>query len=91
MTAIAARQTPEQLETAMAVAAEKEPFSTRLDRRVRYWVDGLVIGSDLFVRNTLAQTRRRLKLAQRRLVRARNAAQQPEPLYCFRQLRVLLQ
>jgi hypothetical protein len=89
--AVAARQTPEQIETAIAVAAEKEPFSTRLDRRVRYWVDGLVIGSELFVRSTLAQTGRRFKLARRRLVRAHNAARQPQPLYCFRQLRVLLQ
>ena len=28
----------------MAVAAEKEHFTMRIDRRVRYWVDGLVIG-----------------------------------------------
>ena len=51
----------------------------------------MVIGSDLFVRNALAHSRGRVKLAKRRLVRARNAAQEPEPLYCFRQLRVLLQ
>ena len=50
-----------------------------------------MIGSDLFVRNTLAHTRRRVRLAKRRLVRARNPKQQPEPLFCFRQLRVLLQ
>ena len=86
-----ARQEPEQIETAIATAAEKEPFSTRIDRRVRYWVDGLVIGSDLFVRNTLAHTRRRVRLAKRRLVRARNPKQQPAPLFCFRQLRVLRQ
>ena len=91
ITATEARQAPEQIATAIAVAAEKEAFSTRIDRRVRYWVDGLVIGSDLFVRNALAHTRGRVKLAKRRLVRARNVERQPEPLYCFRQLRVLLQ
>ena len=91
MAATEAHQAPEQIEAAVAVAAEKEPFSTRLDRRVRYWVDGLVIGSDLFVRNTLASSRGRLKLAKRRLVRARTADRQPVPLYCFRQLRVLLE
>jgi putative transposase len=91
VTAMEAKLAPDQIESAIAVAAEKEPFSTRLDRRVRYWVDGLVIGSELFVRDTLASTRGRIKLAKRRLVRARNADRQPEPLYCFRQLRVLLQ
>jgi len=79
------------IEAAIAAAAEKEKFSTRIDRRVRYWVDGLVIGSEIFVRNTLVQARGRTSQAKRRLVRARNASQEPEPLYCFRQLRILLQ
>ena len=86
-----ARQSPEQVETAIALAAEKEAFSTRVDRRVRYWVDGLVIGSELFVRNTLAKTRGRLAMAKRRLVLAQNPERQSEPLFCFRQLRILLQ
>jgi len=48
------RKAPEEIGSAIAVAAEKQPFSTRADRRVRYWVDGLVIGSELFVRTTMA-------------------------------------
>jgi len=91
ITAVEQRQTHRQIDAAIAVAAEKERFSTRIDRRVRYWVDGLVIGSDIFVRNTLVQAKGRMSQAKRRLVRARNSCQEPEPLYCFRQLRVLLQ
>ena len=89
ITAVEAHQTLAQVETAVAAAAHKEPFSTRVDRRVRYWVDGLVIGSEIFVRNTLAASRGRLRMAQRRLVRAANPAREPVPLYCFRQLRAL--
>jgi len=86
------KQTPEQIGTAIAVAAEKEPFVTRLDQRVRYWVDGLVIGSELFVRNTVTRYRVRGKLGKRRFVRALRTDRQPEPaLYCFKQLRVLLE
>jgi len=89
-TAVERKQTEEQIETAIAVAAEKEPFVTQLDRRVRYWVDGLVIGSDLFVRDTLAKYRTALKLKKRRFVRALRPDRQPEPaLCCFKQLRVL--
>ena len=88
--AIERKQTEEQILTAMAVAAEKEPFVTQLDRRVRYWVDGLVIGSDAFVRNTLAKYRTAVNLEKRRMVRALRPDRQPEPaLCCFKQLRVL--
>ena len=86
-----ARQTGSQIETAIAVAAEKERFSTRLDRRVRYWVDGLVIGSELFVRTTMARARGEAAVARRRLIRAVSLQRDPEPLYSFRQLRVLLE
>jgi len=89
-TAVERKQTEEQIATAIAAAAEKEPFVTQLDRRVRYWVDGLVIGSDLFVRNTLAKYRTALKLKKRRFVRAMRPDRQPEPgLCCVKQLRVL--
>jgi len=50
-------KSPEKVKIAIAVAAEKEPFTRRTDRRVRYWVDGLVIGSDIFVMNTVAKAR----------------------------------
>jgi hypothetical protein len=59
---------------------------------VRYWVDGLVIGSELFVRNTVAKYRTAVNVKKRRLVRALRPDQQSEPaLCCFKQLRVLVE
>lgn len=83
-----------QTGAAIAVAAEKERFSLRLDRRVRYWVDGLVIGSELFVREVISRARPDLDLAKRRLVHALQSNAPPAPtlaLCCFKQLRVLLE
>ncbi len=34
---------------------ENSGFSQTLQRRVRYWTDGLVIGSALFIRSVMAQ------------------------------------
>ena len=65
--------------------------STKLDRRVRYWVDGLVIGSDIFVRNTVAAGRVKCKVAKRRLTRAVDRQERKQELYSYKQLRVLLE
>ena len=78
------------------VFAERETFSTRTDRRVRCWVDGLVIGSEAFVRETIATARIGFKVRKRRLVRAVNHAKAQSKdsrpaLYCFKQLRLLLE
>lgn len=91
MRATDARQSQEQIRAAVAVAAEKERFTTCVDRRVRYWVDGLVIGSERFVRDTLVATRRGSRLAGRRLVQAMGPDSARIELYCFKQLRVLIQ
>ena len=40
---------PEEIEQAMAEAECRPAFTTRLDRRVRYWTDGVIIGSKAFV------------------------------------------
>jgi len=90
-TALESGASPDRVDAAIAVAAEKEPFSTQLDRRVRYWVDGLVIGSELFVRNTVAAGRVRYKVNRRRLTRAVERTGGKEPLYSFKQLRFLLE
>ncbi|NQT92762.1 MAG: hypothetical protein HQ559_08375 [Lentisphaerae bacterium] len=94
--AVESRESPEKIDTAIAVAAEREAFSTRIDRRVRYWVDGLVIGSESFVRDTIATARIGFKVRKRRLVRAvsHTEAQSKDSrpvLYCFKQLRLLLE
>ena len=81
----------EAIENAIAAAAEKEPFTTCVDRRVRYWVDGLVIGSELFVRNTIAMSRGSLAVRRRKFTKAVAHEGQDPPFYCFKQLRVLLE
>ena len=78
------------VKTAIAVAGRPEPFSTRVDRRVRYWVDGLVIGSDLFVLNTVTEARIRFCRKRRRLTRAVGPNREPIPLCAFKQLRSFL-
>jgi hypothetical protein len=77
--------------TPIAAAAGKEPFSTRVDRRVRYWVDGLAIGSEQFVRETMLKARGSAALERRRLTRALDSAGALTSLCCFKQLRVLLE
>jgi putative transposase len=76
-------------------AVEKERFSTRVDRRVRYWVDGLVIGSDIFVKTVVAKARGDVAVNKRRLIRAFGVdedakATAPPILYSFKQLRRLV-
>ena len=86
-------------------SAEKQKFTTCLDRRVRYWVDGLVIGSDIFVRTIVGRARGQLAVQKRRLVRAvamneplNDSALRPSaisardmpPLYSFKQLREII-
>jgi REP element-mobilizing transposase RayT len=91
-TATAAGASPQAVEALALKAAEKQPFALRMDRRVRYWVDGLVIGSDLFVKNVMARARGEAAVAKRRLTRALvpdMAAPRPQ-LYCFKQLREIV-
>ena len=90
ITAIESGKSPEKTVTAIATAAEKEPFSRRTDRRVRYWVDGLVIGSDIFVINTVAKARGSLALAKRKLTHATDSPDAMPLLCCFKQLRKLV-
>jgi len=90
ITAIESEKSPEETETAIATAGEKEPFSRRTDRRVRYWVDGLVIGSDIFVLNTVAKARGSLALAKRKLTHATDSPGAMPLLCSFKQLRTLV-
>ena len=69
-------------------AVEKEPdFTLNASRRVRHWVDGLVIGSELFVRETMRRLRTEGEVARHRLARALPAADE-EAVCCWRRLRV---
>ncbi|MBT3202532.1 MAG: hypothetical protein HN350_21750 [Phycisphaerales bacterium] len=90
ITAIESGKSPQKIETAIATAAAKEPFTRRTDRRVRYWVDGLVIGSDIFVINTVANARGSLALTKRKLTHATDSPDALPLLCSFKQLRKLV-
>ncbi len=91
MTAIEAKQSPDQLHAAVQKAGSKVAFTTRVDRRVRYWVDGLIIGSEIFVRETMAQARGRTHAAKRRLTPAVLIHSDTTKLTSYRQLSILME
>jgi REP element-mobilizing transposase RayT len=62
-------------------------FTIHLDRRVRYWVDGLVIGSDLFIRNLACRYEGILRTHCRAFTQAKAKDQTAFPLCCYKQLR----
>lgn len=62
-------------------------FCTRIDRRVRYWTDGLVIGSELFLTEMTGRYGHILRPKQRGWNRARGADDRPSALYCCKRLR----
>jgi len=64
-------------------------FTVYLNRRVRYWVDGLVIGSELFMQNIVARYKGALRKRQRGYARARAPDESEIPLYCYKQLRAI--
>jgi len=61
---------------------EVQGFSGTIKRRVRYWTDGWVIGSELFIRNVMAA--HHTKASTHRL--SRSALVDP-PIYAWRKLR----
>jgi REP element-mobilizing transposase RayT len=63
-------------------------FVVRVDRRVRYWTDGLIIGSELFVKDMIAQYASALRNRPKGLNRASGTDLQPLPLYCYKRLRL---
>ena len=62
-------------------------FVVQIDRRTRYWVDGLVIGSELFVHEMILRSRGSLR--PREFTKARTPDNQPLDLCCYKQLREL--
>ncbi|NLF22880.1 MAG: hypothetical protein GX590_06920, partial [Lentisphaerae bacterium] len=53
-------------------------------RRVRHWSDGLVIGSELFVRETVRRARPAIAKLSHRLARSVPTAESPASLCCWR-------
>ena len=84
-----AQATPAAVEAAIAEAGKEPPFTLSARRRVRHWVDGLVIGSELFVRETLRRVRTEAEVARHRLAAAAPTEPEAEPVCCWRRLRVL--
>ena len=64
-------------------------FVLQIDRRVRYWVDGLVIGSELFVQDMILRSRGNLRPRPRGFTIARTPDSQRLGLCCYKQLRDL--
>ena len=64
-------------------------FQVGLNRRVRYWVDGLVIGSELFIKEMTSRYQGILRTKPRGPTRARGPDDAPLPLYCYKRLRTV--
>jgi REP element-mobilizing transposase RayT len=75
--------------TAAQVGTPVETFALSARRRVRHWVDGLVIGSELFIRETMQRVRTEEEVARHRLVRDSTAAAGQDPICCWRRLRMV--
>ena len=75
-------------EEAREVAGRPMRFSTQAHRRVRYWVDGLVIGSELFVREVMGRVRGSEYMQTRRLTPAIDD-RAADRLCSYRQLRLI--
>jgi len=63
-------------------------FTTHLDRRVRYWVNGLIIGSELFIREMISRSGNDLQLREKGMTFAGGPdGECLEALCCYRRLR----
>ena len=80
--------TPDSIQQAMTTAAKPAPL-TAFNRRVRYWSDGLAIGSRLFLRNLMTQWHPAEKVENHRTspqFQPANSAT-PPPICAWRRLR----
>jgi REP element-mobilizing transposase RayT len=60
-------------------------------RRVRHWVDGLCIGSELFVREAVSRARPSSAKPKHRLAKASPTPDAPDAICCWRRLRLALE
>ena len=77
-----------EVDLAMERAGRPMRFSTQVHRRMRYWVDGLVIGSELFVREVMGRVRGTEYMQTRRLTPTIDD-RAADRLCSYRQLRVM--
>ena len=78
----------DQVDEAQRQAARSPAFLLCLDRRVRYWTDGLIIGGKIFVREMASRRWAAERVERHRLQPASGPA--ADGLYAYRRLRVLL-
>ena len=83
------RQPQDVAEAAVKAAGKPLPFSTVATRRMRYWADGLVIGSRRFVTEIMSAARGAEHLGKRRFAVAQDAALAGVELVCYKRLRNL--
>jgi REP element-mobilizing transposase RayT len=83
----ALRQAPAAGEQALAKAAQPLAFSTLATRRMRYWTDGLVIGSKRFVTQIMTAARGAEHLSKRRFSVAAEETLAGIRLVCYKRLR----
>jgi len=84
-----AKAAPAEAEAALTAAGQEPPFTLTARRRVRHWVDGLVIGSELFVSQTMRRVRTEAEVVRHRLATAAMAGAEAAPVCCWRRLRVI--
>ncbi len=84
-----AKAPPAEVDAAIAAAGKEPPFTLTARRRVRHWVDGLAIGSEIFVRETMRRVRNVDEVACHRLATAIVTDTDAAPVCCWRRLRVL--
>jgi hypothetical protein len=77
--------TDEEVAAAMESAARTPAFTLRLNRRVRYWTDGLIIGGKTFVREVAGRLWDRECVHRHRLQPA-HGSDVDKPLYAYRRL-----
>ena len=79
----------EAARAAMAEASRGVAFTLVARRRVRHWVDGLVIGSSLFVRDVMRRVQPAATVAHHRLAKASDGPDGALQLCAWRRLRTL--
>ncbi|MBM4153855.1 MAG: hypothetical protein FJ221_02345 [Lentisphaerae bacterium] len=85
---LARAQTAAGHEPAQAKSAGPEiAFTLSARRRVRHWVDGLVIGSELFIRDIMRRVRTGEEVARHRMARTTPPAGTPAEICCWNRLR----
>lgn len=89
--AIRRKLQPEVLEETLKNAGKPVKFYTEAIHRARYWVDGAVIGSELFVKELMTRVRGSAHMKKRRLTRAVEEEANGVHLVCYKQLRPMLE